>query len=133
MAGEGETVNNAQDFGPEPGARLQEHVARCRMGPGQRVVVPYACAGAVAHPDRGRMERRVNKAPMPRRGIDGQADRGNILRSPGPGMAGGDDDNLAGYPDLPLRSDSLWLDDDLMVERRRSVSGDLLPGSAPSL
>jgi hypothetical protein len=132
---------NAQDFDSELKSLFQQNLARCRIGPGQRgVVLPEgarlgdsARAGAQAHIGRGLMECCLRNARMPGGGMDGRADCGNTLRSPGAGTKRGGDPSPACHLGRPMRNGNPGLDGDRMVDQQRSVPGDMRPASGPSL
>lgn len=84
-------------------------------------------AYAVSHIGWGLNERCKWDAQLPGIGMDGRGYCGNVLFSLGPDTEFGGDNNTACHLDLPMRNCSLWLDDDLIVERGRIVPDDMRP------
>lgn len=84
-------------------------------------------AYAVSHIGWGLNERCLWDAELPGIGMDGRAYCGNVLFSLGPDTEFGGDNNTACHLDLPMQNCSLWLDDELIVERGRIVPDDMRP------
>lgn len=62
---------------------------------------------------------------VPGIGMDSRAAYGNVLFSTGPNTEFGGDNDTACHLDLPMRNCSLWLDDELIVERGAVVPADM--------
>ena len=87
-------------------------------------------AYAVSHIGWGLNERCVWDADLPGIGMDGRAYCGNVLFSLGPDTEFGGDNDTPCHLDLPMRACTLWLDDELIVDRGRIVPGDMQPPGA---
>lgn len=84
-------------------------------------------AYAVSHIGWGLNERCLWDAELPGIGMDGRAYCGNVLFSLGPDTEFGGNNNTACHLDLPMRHCSLWLDDELIVDKGRIVPADMRP------
>ncbi len=78
-------------------------------------------AYAVSHIGWGLNERCAWDTQLPGILMDARAYHGNVLFSLGPDTEFGGDNDTACHLDLPMRGCSLWLDEELIVERGRVV------------
>ena len=62
---------------------------------------------------------------IPGIGMDSRAAYGNVLFSTGPNTEFGGDNDTACHLDLPMRNCSLWLDDELIVDRGQVMPADM--------
>ena len=82
-------------------------------------------AYAVSHIGWGMNERCEWNTNLPGIGMDGRAYYGNVLFSLGPDTEFGGTNDTACHLDLPMRNCSLWLDDELIVDRGSVLPADM--------
>ena len=87
-------------------------------------------AYAVSHIGWGLNERCEWNVDLPGIGMDGRAYCGNVLFSLGPDTEFGGDNDTACHLDLPMRDCTLWVDDELIVDKGQIVPSDLQPAAA---
>ena len=62
---------------------------------------------------------------LPGIGMDGRAHYGNVLFSLGPDTEFGGDNDTACHLDLPMKNCTLYLDDEIIVERGKVIPADM--------
>ena len=82
-------------------------------------------AYAVSHIGWGLNERCEWNTELPGIGMDGRAYCGNVLFSLGPDTEFGGTNDTACHLDLPMRNCTLWLDDEMIVEKGRIIPADM--------
>lgn len=82
-------------------------------------------AYAISHIGWGLNERCEWRVDLPGIGMDGRAHYGNVLFSLGPDTEFGGDNDTACHLDLPMKGCSLYLDDDVIVERGRVIPPEM--------
>ncbi len=82
-------------------------------------------AYAISHIGWGLNEKCEWRVDLPGIGMDGRAHYGNVLFSLGPDTEFGGDNDTACHLDLPMKDCTLYLDDELIVERGRVIPPDM--------
>ncbi len=84
-------------------------------------------AYALSHIGWGLNEDALWEVDVPGIAMDSRAYCGNVLFSTGPNIEFGGDNDTACHLDLPMKNCSLWLDDELIVDRGEVLPGDMRP------
>ncbi len=82
-------------------------------------------AYAISHIGWGLNEKCQWRVDLPGIGMDGRAHYGNVLFSLGPDTEFGGDNDTACHLDLPMKNCTLFLDDEVIVERGKIVPADM--------